>query len=416
MPSSAQSPLQKNLPIPVVVVQPVFTTQPEIPEDKRFLPEVNDGHLTVPTKKKVKKGKPELTDAEKKKIEEHKKKKAEENYGKNRKRVFRIHTAIKGTKNEGIEVPQYKPTFIQEKNIQTYIMNSELMTLENKVFQLIFMLKRGIKKIITDVIKSIPLDCLISLNMKLENLCGLLYEIGGILLQEFQSKPDEIAIRDIANYLKPLKKVKHEIKNFKDVMKILGYSSDYFKDCVAAYNVIQKRSEREPFQAHDFHKLSFLVHKCRLLLNTIDEEYRIYEETADLSKIQPEIRHKHHFEEPEIKQTVFQRLACSTANSESPKKLWGVRSDSETGLEQAISTNLHKILPLKSSRPIVVMSSGKILQRKRKSEVLDEITKNIHLLEKCVQSPNAGLRGDAIIMLREMKGEFKTISEENKDE
>ena len=28
-----------------------------------------------------------------------------------------------------------------------------------------------------------PLDCLISLNVKIEDLCGLLYEIGFILLQ-----------------------------------------------------------------------------------------------------------------------------------------------------------------------------------------------------------------------------------------
>jgi len=67
-------------------------------------------------------------------------------YGKSRKRVFNIHHAnTKTDRLEGLNITQYKGGFINEKKIQIFIMYSEIHALEEKSFQLLCMLKCGIK-------------------------------------------------------------------------------------------------------------------------------------------------------------------------------------------------------------------------------------------------------------------------------
>ncbi len=229
------------------------------------------------------------------------------------------------------------------------------------------------------MIEKMPLDCLISLNSKLESLCGLLYEIGFILLQgffsfwfrfsktknatEFQNKPDDIAINDVRHDLKSLAKVKNEINNFQEVMQIYDSAARYFKDCVAAYHVIQNRSERKGFCPAEFQRLEYLVRKCRLLVNNIDEEYRIYEESVSLSEKRcSENESENEYEhgkrkEPKIKQSIFEKLSGTrSASSRKIARASETGADYEKNLEQAISINLQKIFPQKSGfKPAIVL-------------------------------------------------------------
>ena len=214
----------------------------------------------------------------------------------------------------------------------------------------------------------------------------------------------------------PLGKVFNEIENFKDVLRILACSVEYFTDCTTAYNATQRRSERDAFTAQEFRKLNYLVHRCRLLINTIDEEYRIYEDSFERKK--KPIRPARH-EKKMAKGSAFQRLSSVPHDKFDHKTDDDTEDiDEEKDLEKLITTNLHKILPQKNgSKPATAIEirykTQNICRRRvadRPRREVDEISGNIHILETCLQSKSSAMRVDVITMLREMRNEYNVES------
>ena len=169
---------------------------------------------------------------------------------------------------------------------------------------------------------------------------------------EFKNRPEDIGIKDIKQDLKPVSKVANEIDNFNDIAKILICASDYVKDSCAAYNIMQQRMERPPLSAGEFTALDFNIHKCRLLISTINEEYRIYEDSVGTKQIRS--NEPENFIERKSEKSVFKRLSVG---STSAKNLIDAQKDSDEGkdFENAITKNLHKILPQKDSSHLLAI-------------------------------------------------------------
>jgi len=264
---------------------------------------------------------------------------------------------------------------------------------------------------IADVIKRSP-DCSkISLNKKIEELCGLLYATAKMLLQELHEKQAEIGIIDIKLANKK-KEISNEGKAFFENIETFSDTFEYFRQCVDAFKIIIKREERNPLSLKAVEKLIYYVEKCRFLENNVEEEYRMYESSIDnasqltkkkkyieyLAKMTELINPQQNISKPQ-KTNVFTRLIKttnpqdildsprknfteiakkkqnyteesmqnspinSTENTEKRKKeiekLFHEVSEEEK-LNEYIQGCLHKILPVKT---YITMGSSNIIHR-----------------------------------------------------
>ncbi len=139
------------------------------------------------------------------------------------------------------------------------------------------------------------------------------------------------------------------------MVRILYSAAEYFKDCAAAYDVMQRREERDKFSQREFQRLDYLVYRCRLMINVVDEEYRLYEDTLQGKR---RVSRQERAETAGGERTsVFKRLysngtAITHSEAKDAKPFY---DDEEKSLEKTIAANLHKILPAKSgSQPIVI--------------------------------------------------------------
>ncbi len=170
VPVANSSNSNKNLPTIVIIRDPAKEEQQKNPQNKPM----------EASPKPMARRSESVAEKRSKKPGVEKKPPAE--YGKGRRRLFVIRSPVREGQ-EGLITGKNKAPLMSDKRMQLFIMASELRALEGKTFQLRFMLRRGVKALVGEVVRSIPLDCLISLNSKLELLCGMLYEIGFILLQ-----------------------------------------------------------------------------------------------------------------------------------------------------------------------------------------------------------------------------------------
>ena len=102
-----------------------------------------------------------------------------------------------------------------------------------------------------------------------------------MLLQELHEKQSEIGITDVSKLLEHDRPIKNEENAFFENIVVLGEIFEYFKQCVDAFKIIIRREDRKPFPLQAVEKLIYYIEKCRFLENNVEEEYCLYESSAE---------------------------------------------------------------------------------------------------------------------------------------
>lgn len=152
-----------------------------------------------------------------------------------------------------------------------------------------------------------------------------------------------MGIRNIKLDFVPKPKVEDERENFREVMKIFTLSIEYLKDCTTAYRMIQNKHGEEKIPYSDLLTLERLIYRTRLVIHKIEEEYKIYEsslEQMNAFKKEKLVDQKH----KRSLSTMYNRIMNDPSQTARKGKAIG---NSEKDMENAIFSNLHKILPQK---------------------------------------------------------------------
>lgn len=215
---------------------------------------------------------------------------------------------------------------------------------------------------VKDVLKGIPEKSKISINKKIEILCGLFYCTGKILLDKMIEEKCNIEIDDISKHISKIKTIKNEITAYFENVKVLGISFTYFRQCADAFKVYSRKDTSPNLTCQFIQTLSYCMDKSRFFENNIEEEFKSYDDLVGkaiklirknefLGKIATEINQK--------KANSYRKLSTKSADTdkfhlkekESDRQDTKKESTDTYGMGEGEKLNvfiqkcLHKILP-----------------------------------------------------------------------
>lgn len=165
------------------------------------------------------------------------------------------------------------------------------------------------------------------------------------------------------------KVVTNEIRNFYEVLDLLGSVYDFLKDCTNAYKMMLKSPGHPGFSLDDFNKLEYLVSKARFLVSNLEEEYKEHEYSlADEGRAEKLVKNRYNAyasadnyaaatDGKNKRDKVFERLAHRMSSTEL-RKVLNAKSPKRTARKQGEQKNvLEDPLPSKADRLKIFIDS-----------------------------------------------------------